>query len=69
MDHRTYADGHRYLVVHPLDDVPEEKRAIDALGPMRLAGAAKFWLMALRVYLIAMAGLVAYHVIGLAGVG
>ena len=69
MTRETLADDRRYLVVHPLDDVPEEKRAIDALGPMRLAGAARFWLMALRVYLIVMAGLVAYHVIGLAGVG
>jgi hypothetical protein len=57
-----------YVVVHPLDDQPEEKIDTSALGPMPMTTSVRLSLMALRGYLILMIGLVAYHCAGLAGV-
>lgn len=57
-----------FVVVHPLDDVPEEKVDTSSLGPMPMTPAVKYSLFALRAYLIVMGILVAYHVIDLAGV-
>ena len=56
------------MVVHPLDDLPEEKRDVSALGPMRMTPSVRLSLVALRVYLILMVALVAYHFLGLAQV-
>jgi hypothetical protein len=56
-----------FLVVHPLDDIPEEKLHTKHLGPMRMTGAVKWSLLALRAYLLLMMGLVLYHVLTLAG--
>ena len=56
-----------YLVVHPLDDVPEEKVATETLGPMPMTTSVKISLLALRSYLLIMVLLVLYHVLGLAG--
>ena len=58
----------QFVVVHPLDDVPEEKVDIASLGPMPMTRTVRFSLMALRGYLVVMGLLVAYHVIDLAGV-
>lgn len=58
----------QFVVVHPLDDVPEKKVDTASLGPMRMTHTVKISLMALRGYLIVMGLLVAYHVIDLAGV-
>jgi hypothetical protein len=58
----------RYVVVHPLDDQPEEKVDTSALGPMPMTLSVKVSLMALRGYLILMVLLVFYHVMDLAGV-
>jgi hypothetical protein len=57
-----------YLVVHPLDDLPEEKCDVSALGPMLMTPSVRRSLLALRGYLILMTALVAYHVLDLAGV-
>ncbi len=57
-----------FIVVHPLDDVPEEKVDTSSLGPMPMTRSVRYSLMALRAYLIVMGLLVAYHVIDLAGV-
>jgi hypothetical protein len=57
-----------YLVVHPLDDRPEEKIDTSMLGPMPMTTSVKFSLMALRGYLILMVLLVVYHCVDLAGV-
>ena len=57
-----------YYVVHPLDDVREEKCDAEALGPMPMTPAVKCSLFALRGYLIVMGLLVLYHVIDLSGV-
>jgi hypothetical protein len=55
-----------YWVVHPLDDLPENKRDVAALGPMPMTPSVRFSLLALRVYLILMAVLVAYRFLTLA---
>jgi hypothetical protein len=56
-----------YVVVHPLDDQPEEKIDTSALGPMPMTTSVKLSLMALRGYLILMVLLVVYHCVDLAG--
>lgn len=56
-----------YLVVHPLDDRPEEKIDTSMLGPMPMTTSVKLSLMALRGYLILMVLLVGYHCLDLAG--
>lgn len=56
------------VVVHPLDDAPEQKVDTEAMGPMPLTRTVKASLMVLRGYLILMILLVLYHVIDLAGV-
>jgi hypothetical protein len=56
-----------YVVVHPLDDVPEEKVDTSQLGPMPMTMSVKLSLISLRAYLVLMIGLVFYHVLDLAG--
>jgi len=56
-----------FVVVHPLDDVREEKVDTSKLGPMPMTKTVKASLMVLRGYLILMMLLVLYHVIDLAG--
>ena len=58
----------RYIVVHPLDDRPEEKVDTESLGPMPMTRSVKVSLLSLRAYLILMFVLVLYHVLQLAGV-
>lgn len=60
-------DGH-FAVVHPLDDVREEKVDVSQLGPMPMTASVRLSLIALRGYLVLMMLLVLYHVIDLAGV-
>jgi hypothetical protein len=57
-----------FYVVHPLDDLPEEKRNADNLGPMPMTRSVKYSLLALRGYLVGMGLLVAYHALDLAGI-
>jgi hypothetical protein len=57
----------RYIVVHPLDDVPEEKVDTEALGPMPMTRSVKWSLVSLRAYLLLMIALVFYRVLALAG--
>ena len=56
-----------FLVVHPLDDRPEEKVDTNNLGPMAMTRSVKVSLFALRGYLVLMMLLVFYHVFDLAG--
>lgn len=55
-----------YLVVHPLDDYPEEKLKSDHLAPLEMTPTVRLSLFALRAYLILMIILCFYHVIDLA---
>ncbi len=57
-----------FVAIHPLDDAPEMKREISNLGPMPMTPVVRRSLIVLRGYLIAMLGLLLYHVIDLAGV-
>ena len=57
-----------FVVIHPLDDEPEEKVDIESLGPMPMTLSVKLSLIALRSYLVVMVLLVLYHVLDLAGV-
>ena len=54
-------------VIHPLDDVPEEKVRSEGLGPIYLTSGARWSLLTLRGYLIAMGLLVLYRCIEMAG--
>ncbi len=71
-DLSTTAQDHeemrRIYVVHPLDDLPEEKIDIEALGPMPMTRAVRWSLLSLRAYLILMSVLVFCRVLQLAGV-
>lgn len=57
----------RFVVVHPLDDAPEEKVDTASLGPMPMTISVQLSLMTLRGYLILMMLLVLYHVLDLGG--
>ena len=57
----------RYVVVHPLDDLPEEKVDTEALGPMPMTASVRWSLVSLRAYLVLMITLVFYRVLALAG--
>ena len=59
-------DKNFFLVVHPLDDYPEEKLKSDHLPPLELTPTVRWSLFTLRAYLILMIILCFYHVIGLA---
>lgn len=55
-----------FVVVHPLDDVPETKVDTEALGPMPMTRTVRLSLLSLRAYLILMVLMVVYHVVVLA---
>ncbi|MGA2131228.1 MAG: hypothetical protein ABSH50_02850 [Bryobacteraceae bacterium] len=55
-----------FVVIHPLDDVPETKVDMEGLGPMAMTRTVRLSLMSLRAYLILMVLLVVYHVVMLA---
>jgi hypothetical protein len=59
--------ANHFVVVHPLDDVPEVKVDTDNLGPMAMTLSVRISLLSLRAYLILMMILVFYHVLDLAG--
>ena len=63
----TDVPAHHFVVVHPLDDVPEQKVDTSALGPMPMTTTVRMSLLALRAYLVLMILLVFYHVMDLAG--
>jgi len=56
-----------FVVIHPLDDVPEEKVDTENLGPMPMTRTVRISLLSLRAYLGLMMLLVLYHVLDLAG--
>ena len=59
--------ANHFVVIHPLDDLPEEKVDTEALGPMPMTMSVRISLMSLRAYLVLMMLLVFYHVMGMAG--
>lgn len=63
----TEVPENHFVVVHPLDDVPEQKVDTSTLGAMPMTASVRVSLMALRGYLVLMMLLVLYHVMDLAG--
>jgi hypothetical protein len=59
--------ANQFTVIHPLDDLPEEKVDTESLGPMAMTMSVRISLLSLRVYLVVMMLLVSYHVLGMAG--
>jgi hypothetical protein len=59
--------ANHFLVVHPLDDIPEQKVDTESLGPMPMTPSVRISLLSLRAYLVVMMLLVLYHVLALAG--
>ena len=57
----------RFVVIHPLDDLPEQKLDIKSLGPMAMTASVRISLLSLRAYLVLMMLLVFYRVVVLAG--
>ncbi|MBV9849054.1 MAG: hypothetical protein JO250_05120 [Armatimonadetes bacterium] len=57
-----------FEVIHPLDDVAEEKCSPEGLGRMHMSRSVRWSLYALRGYLLTMGLLVAYRLLTLAGV-
>jgi hypothetical protein len=55
-----------FLVVHPLDDIPEQKLDSDHLSPMEMTLSVRWSLITLRIYLVLMIVLFMYHVVDLA---
>jgi hypothetical protein len=67
-NHEYQETAKRYVVVHPLDDVPEEKVDTENLGPMPMTRSVRLSLLSLRGYLVLMILMVLYHVLQLGGV-
>lgn len=55
----------RLYVIHPLDDVPEQKKSVEGLGYIKMSPSVKFSLYALRGYLILIMVLALYRVLDL----
>ena len=55
-----------FVVIHPLDDVQEQKIDTENLGPMPMTTTVRISLLTLRAYLALMMLLVLYHVVQLA---
>lgn len=66
-DTKVTARPRRFLVVHPLDDVAEQKVDTAHLGPMHLTPAVRYSLLALRAYMLLMMVMLCYYVLHLAG--
>ena len=64
---RNHMARNRYVVVPPLDDVPEKKVDTTHLGHMPMTTIVRLSLISLRAYLLLMVCLVFYHVLDLAG--
>jgi hypothetical protein len=61
------ADMNGFRVIHPLDDVPEQKCSTVGLGKIRMTRAVRLSLRVLRAYLILMTLMLGYHVLDLSG--
>ncbi|HEY6845212.1 MAG TPA: hypothetical protein VI320_03250 [Terracidiphilus sp.] len=57
-----------FRIIHPLDDVAEEKCSTGELGKIKMTKMVRVSLGILRGYLILMTLMLGYHVLDLAGV-
>jgi hypothetical protein len=60
-------DVRGFRVIHPLDDVAEQKCSTQGLGKIRMTRAVRVSLGCLRAYLILMTLMLGYHVLDLSG--
>ena len=60
-------DVESFRVIHPLDDVIEQKCSTEGLGKIRMTRAVRVSLGVLRAYLILMTLMLGYHVLDLSG--
>jgi len=65
---RTVPEFEGFRVVHPLHDKPEPKCSTKGLGRIAMTGRVRIALTVLRGYLLLMTLMLAYHVMGLAGI-
>jgi hypothetical protein len=56
-----------FRVVHPLDDIAEQKCSTVGLGKIRMTRAVRVSLGVLRAYLMLMTLMLSYHVLDLSG--
>ena len=56
-----------FRVIHPLDDVAEQKCSTEGLGKIKMTRAVRISLGVLRAYLILMTLMLGYHVVDLSG--
>jgi hypothetical protein len=56
-----------FRVVHPLDDIAEQKCSTEGLGKIRMTRAVRISLGVLRAYLLLMTLMLGYHVLDLSG--
>ena len=54
-----------FRVIHPFDDVAEQKCSTEGLGKIKMTRAVRISLGVLRAYLILMTLMLGYHVIDL----
>jgi hypothetical protein len=60
-------DMNGFRVIHPLDDVAEQKCSTEGLGKIRMTWTVRVSLGVLRAYLILMTLMLGYHVLDLSG--
>jgi uncharacterized membrane protein (DUF485 family) len=65
---KEHSDEQSYVVIHPLDDQPEQKKDLSNFEPMKMTFTVRLSLIILRVYLISMILLLAYHFLNLTGI-
>jgi hypothetical protein len=57
-----------FRVVHPLEDVPEQKCVSEGLSQIAMTPTVRLSLKILRGYLLVMTAMLLFHVLDLAGV-
>lgn len=65
---QTSYEPQYFSVIHPLNDVPEQKCSSEGLGQIRMTRPVRISLGVLRAYLVVMTLMLGYHVLDLAGV-
>lgn len=68
MNKTNYGEMGTMRVIHPLDDVAEEKCSAEGLGPIEMTKAVRISLQCLRAYLALMTLMLVYHVLEVSGV-
>ena len=65
---QNFYESKSFRVIHPLEDVAEQKCVSEGLGQIAITPSVRLSLKILRGYLILMTAMLLYHVLDLAGV-